>query len=81
MQGWEHPIDPKTGKPNRYCLVSPCGKYTICKIGGADGFRYELWVGKEQVSIGHTSAEAAMADLPRITSTRAAIGRASAKAT
>lgn len=32
-----------------YCIRS--GDYTICKIGSADGWKYELWHLSEQISV------------------------------
>jgi len=36
-------------KDNKYCERSECGQYTVCAIGGADGFRFEGWFGKQQL--------------------------------
>ena len=29
--------------PALYAQVSECGRYSVCKIGGRDGYRYETW--------------------------------------
>jgi hypothetical protein len=51
-EGWEYVID--------YCIKN--GEYTICRIGGADGWRYELWRAKEQISVNlPTCADAILA--------------------
>lgn len=34
---------------SNYCVRN--GDYTICKIGGADGWRYELWRLTEQLAV------------------------------
>jgi hypothetical protein len=68
LSDWKHP-ESKDG-PNRYCLLSPCGAFTICKIGTADGYRYELWKGKEQVRVNLPSALAAWGEWTRIASTK-----------
>jgi hypothetical protein len=48
-EGWEYVSD--------YCIKN--GEYTICRIGGADGWSYELWRMKEQISVNlPTSADA-----------------------
>lgn len=41
-----------------YCIRN--GNYTICKIGTADGVRYELWKLKEQLAVNLPSAQAAI---------------------
>ena len=33
----------KWKKHDDYALVSECGCYTVAKIGGKDGHRYEVW--------------------------------------
>jgi hypothetical protein len=43
---------------SEYCIRR--GDYTICKIGGADGWRYELWHLTEQQEVNLPSAEAAI---------------------
>jgi hypothetical protein len=45
---------------NAYCIRSECGQWTVCKIGGADGWRYELWNLKEAVAVGMNSAAEAI---------------------
>jgi len=30
-----------------YALVSRCGRYSVAKIGGRDGVRYEVWRRRE----------------------------------
>jgi hypothetical protein len=48
--GWTYVSD--------YCIRN--GDYTICRIGGADGSRYELWKLKEQLAVNLPSAQAAI---------------------
>jgi hypothetical protein len=48
--GWEYVSD--------YCIKR--GDYTICKIGSADGWRYELWRLTEQIAVNMPSAQAAI---------------------
>jgi len=43
---------------SEYCIRR--GEYTICKIGSADGWRYELWRLSEQLAVNLPSAEAAI---------------------
>lgn len=43
---------------SEYCIRR--GDYTICKIGSADGWRYELWLLKEQLAVNLLSAQAAI---------------------
>lgn len=50
---------------SEYCIRN--GDYTICKIGGADGYRYELWKLTEQLVVNLPSAQAAI-EVPRETS-------------
>jgi hypothetical protein len=40
-KGWSH--------VSEYCIRN--GDYTICKIGGADGLKYELWHLTEQMAV------------------------------
>lgn len=49
-EGWEYVSD--------YCIRQ--GDYTICRIGGAQGFTYELWRGKEQIAVNLPNAQAAI---------------------
>lgn len=51
--GWAYVSD--------YCIRN--GDYTICRIGGADGWRYELWRLGEQLIVNLPSAEAAIGAL------------------
>lgn len=44
-----------------YYELSECGRYTVCAIGGKDGWRYEAWCGKEQIAVGLEKAEEARA--------------------
>ncbi len=48
--GWKRVSD--------YCISN--GDFTIVRIGGADGWRYELWQLKEQLEVNLPSAEAAI---------------------
>lgn len=48
--GWEFVSD--------YCIKR--GDFTICRIGGADGWRYELWRLNEQLEVNLPSAQAAI---------------------
>lgn len=48
--GWEYVSD--------YCVRN--GDYTICRVGGADGWRYELWRLSEQLDVNLESAQAAI---------------------
>lgn len=48
--GWEYVSD--------YCIKR--GDYTICKIGSADGWRYELWRLTEQIAVNMPSTQAAI---------------------
>jgi hypothetical protein len=41
-----------------YCRRS--GAFTVAKVGSASGWRYELWHGKEQVSVNHMTAQEAV---------------------
>jgi hypothetical protein len=43
---------------SNYCIKR--GDFTICRIGGADGWRYELWKLTEQLEVNLPSAEAAI---------------------
>lgn len=43
---------------SEYCIRN--GDYTICKIGTADGVRYELWKLKEQLFVNLPTAQAAI---------------------
>lgn len=43
---------------SEYCIRS--GDYTVVKIGGANGWTYEIWKLKEQLAIGLPSAQAAI---------------------
>lgn len=43
---------------SEYCIRN--GDYTIVRIGGADGWRYELWRLKEQLAVSLPSAQAAI---------------------
>jgi hypothetical protein len=45
---------------SEYCIRSECEQWTICRIGSADGVRYELWRLKEQVAVNLLTAEAAI---------------------
>lgn len=49
-EGWEFVSD--------YCIK--CGDFTIVRIGGADGWRYELWKLNEQLAVNLPSAQAAI---------------------
>lgn len=49
-EGWEYVSD--------YCIRR--GDFTICRIGGADGWRYELWHLTEQLAVNLPSAQAAI---------------------
>lgn len=48
--GWSHVSD--------YCIRN--GEYTICKIGGAEGWRYELWRLSEQLTVNLLTLDAAI---------------------
>jgi hypothetical protein len=40
-----------------WCIRSDDGRFTICKYGIADDeYRYELWKGKDQLSVGMPTA-------------------------
>jgi hypothetical protein len=52
MHDWERVSD--------WCIRSPCGEYTIAKIGLVEGWRYELWHGKNQIVVGMLSASEAI---------------------
>jgi hypothetical protein len=43
---------------SEYCIRN--GDFTIVRIGGADGYRYELWKLKEQLEVNLITAEAAL---------------------
>lgn len=43
---------------SNYCIRN--GNYTICKIGGADGYRYELWRLTDQLAVNLETLEAAI---------------------
>jgi hypothetical protein len=43
---------------SNYCIKR--GDFTICRIGGADGWRYELWKLSEQLEVNLPDAEAAV---------------------
>ena len=49
-EGWEY--------VSEYCIKR--GDFTICRIGGADGVRYELWKLSEQLEVNLPSAEEAI---------------------
>jgi len=34
-------------KQSDYALLSDCGCYSVCKIGGKDGVAYEVWRRRE----------------------------------
>jgi hypothetical protein len=51
---------------SRWCLRSPCGDYTVCKIGLAEGWRYELWKGKSQIVVGMSTAADAIREYNRL---------------
>ena len=42
-----------------YYERSDCGRYTVCAIGGARGWRFESWCGKEHLAADFMEAEAA----------------------
>jgi hypothetical protein len=48
--GWEY--------VSEYCIKRD--DFTICRIGSADGMRYELWKLKEQLAVNLPSAEEAL---------------------
>lgn len=48
---------------SEYCIRR--GDYTICKIGGASGWSYELWHLTEQLAVNRPSAEEAIQALQR----------------
>jgi hypothetical protein len=50
--GWERLSD--------WCIRSPDGLWTICKIGAAKGYVYELWHLKNQIVVNLPSADAAI---------------------
>lgn len=52
MSGWNRLSD--------YCIRSPCGEYTICKIGLKDGWRFELWKGRNCVKDSMLTAQEAI---------------------
>lgn len=43
---------------NNYCIRND--DYTICKIGGVDGWKYELWRLTEQLAVNLSTLEAAI---------------------
>ena len=43
---------------SNYCLRN--GDYTICKIGGADGWKYELWRLTDQTAVNLLTLETAI---------------------
>lgn len=43
----------------QYYQISDCGRYTICKIGGARGWTYEPWFLKDQLAVGFQTADSA----------------------
>ena len=43
---------------SEYCIRR--GDYTVCKIGGAEGWRYELWRLTEQLAVNLPSVEEAV---------------------
>ena len=46
---------------SRWCIRSADSLYTICKIGlGDNEYRYELWKGNEQLSVGMSTAQDAI---------------------
>jgi hypothetical protein len=49
-EGWEF--------VSNYCVKR--GDWTICRIGGPDGWRYELWKLNEQLEVNLPDAEAAI---------------------
>lgn len=49
-EGWK--------RVSSYCIRN--GDYTICKIGGADGWRYELWRLTEQFAVNLLTLDAAI---------------------
>jgi hypothetical protein len=49
-EGWEYVSD--------YCIRR--GEYTICRIGGANGFTYELWRKKKQLHVNLASSQEAL---------------------
>lgn len=44
---------------HRYSIHA--GEYSICAIGGAGGWTYEVWEGREQLKVGLHSADEAKA--------------------
>lgn len=44
---------------DKYFERSDCGRYTVCRIGGARGWMYESWFGKEQLAVGFMAKEPA----------------------
>lgn len=49
---WQEQKDP-------YYIRSVCGLYTVAKVGGARGFSYESWFGREQLAVHFQTADAA----------------------
>ena len=61
-EGWEM-CKSKEGVPNPYAIRR--GEWTVCRIGSASGWSYELWSGKQQIEVNLPSAQAAIDLVPR----------------
>jgi hypothetical protein len=48
----------KDGHPNPYAIERD--GWTVCRIGNANGWTYELWNGRKQIAVNLPSAEAAI---------------------
>jgi hypothetical protein len=68
-EGWEM-CKSKEGVPNPYAIQRD--EWTVCRIGGANGWTYELWHGKEQVAVNLPNAQAAIDLVPRLSTGEAA---------
>jgi len=49
----------KFTRQGQYYETSSIGGYTVCKVGGKDGWTYEAWCGREQIAVRLKTAEEA----------------------
>lgn len=49
----------KFTRQGQYHETSDIGGYTVCAIGGAEGWRFEVWCGREQIAVRLPTAEEA----------------------